>query len=243
MNKQLLLENIRNVLVRLEDTILFALIERAQFLQNRRIYDADALAETITHDSIVGYLLHETEKIHARMRRYTSPDEHPFYSALPEPVLPALRYDENPLKPNAVNLNDRIRTAYETEIVPYVCKPGDDRQYGSSAVCDVACLQALSKRIHYGKFVAESKYQANEALFKRSIEAADEDTLRTLITNTAVEDRVLKRVEWKAQIYGQNTNGHPAVDKINPARVVDIYRQWIIPLTKDVEIAYLLARG
>ena len=32
---------------------------------------------------------------------------------------------------------------------------GDDGNYGSSAVCDTECLQALSKRIHYGKFIAE----------------------------------------------------------------------------------------
>lgn len=40
-----------------------------------------------------------------------------------------------------------------------ICEPGDDEQHGSSVVCDVNALQALSRRVHLGKFVAESKFQ------------------------------------------------------------------------------------
>jgi chorismate mutase len=36
---------------------------------------------------------------------------------------------------------------------------GDDGNYGSAATLDVLCLQALSQRIHYGKFVAEAKFR------------------------------------------------------------------------------------
>lgn len=46
-----------------------------------------------------------------------------------------------------------------TEVVPLICEPGDDDQHGSSVVCDVNALQALSRRVHLGKFVAESKFQ------------------------------------------------------------------------------------
>lgn len=42
-----------------------------------------------------------------------------------------------------------------------ICEPGDDDQHGSSVVCDVNALQALSRRVHLGKFVAESKFQVN----------------------------------------------------------------------------------
>jgi chorismate mutase len=41
---------------------------------------------------------------------------------------------------------------------------GDDSNYGSSGVLDVLCLQALSKRVHYGKFVAEAKFRCNAGL-------------------------------------------------------------------------------
>lgn len=40
---------------------------------------------------------------------------------------------------------------------------GDDSNYGSAGVLDVLCLQALSKRIHYGKFVAEAKFRCASA--------------------------------------------------------------------------------
>lgn len=42
-----------------------------------------------------------------------------------------------------------------------ICEPGDDEQHGSSVVCDVNALQALSRRVHLGKFVAESKFQVH----------------------------------------------------------------------------------
>jgi len=31
--------------------------------------------------SLLQYVLHETEQLHAKLRRYTSPDEHPFFEA------------------------------------------------------------------------------------------------------------------------------------------------------------------
>jgi len=61
MNEQLHLKNIRNVLTRLEETILFALIERAQFHRNEIIYKPGAIGGAIGNDSLMGYLLHETE--------------------------------------------------------------------------------------------------------------------------------------------------------------------------------------
>lgn len=243
MNEQLLLSNIRGVLIRLEETIIFGLIERAQFRVNARTYRRAEFGPAIGDDNLVGFLLHEVECIHAQMRRYTSPDEHPFYHELPEPLLPALRYDENPLQPNRVNINPQLRTCYEQEIVPFLCRPGDDMQYGSTAVCDVACLQALSRRVHYGKFVAESKYQAKPALFAPLIAAGDRPAIDAAITDRQVEQRVLERVALKARTYGQDLDGLSGDSKIDAAAVVEIYARWIIPFTKQVEVDYLLARG
>lgn len=93
------------------------------------------------------------------VRRYTSPEEHSFFPGhLPDPVLPPLRYPRL-LAPNTVDVNAHILSRYISEIVPAVCKPGDDEQHGSSVLCDITALQAISKRIHLGKFVAETKFQ------------------------------------------------------------------------------------
>lgn len=242
MNEQLLLSNIRHVLIRLEETILFALIERAQFKQNPIIYDHEAFPDFTESESLVGYLLRETERIHARMRRYTSPDEYPFFDDLPEPILPCLRYDENPLHGKTINLNPEIRQTYEEYVVPLVCSEGDDKQYGSCAVCDVNCLQSLSKRIHYGMFVAESKYVQDNAKFDTHIKVGDMESIEHAITDVAVERQVLDRVARKASMYLREVNACTRTKQVAPEKIVQIYRDWIIPATKRVEVEYLLRR-
>ena len=61
------LDRIRSVLVRLEDTIIFSLIERAQFTHNPRIYQKGAFKE-LTDIGFTGswldWFLKETEIFH-----------------------------------------------------------------------------------------------------------------------------------------------------------------------------------
>jgi chorismate mutase len=79
-----------------------------------------------------------------------SPDEYAFTSPLPEPILPPLQYDEF-LYRNEINVNRVIMDMYIKYILPVICKEEDDNNYGSSATKDIEALQALSKRIHFGK--------------------------------------------------------------------------------------------
>jgi chorismate mutase len=61
------LDRIRSVLVRLEDTIIFSLIERAQFAHNPRIYQRGAfkeLEEVGFSGSWLDWFLKETEAFH-----------------------------------------------------------------------------------------------------------------------------------------------------------------------------------
>jgi len=61
------LERIRSVLTRLEDTIIFGLIERAQFAHNPRIYQKGAFAELGELNfkgSWLDWFLAETEAFH-----------------------------------------------------------------------------------------------------------------------------------------------------------------------------------
>lgn len=51
---------------------------------------------------------------------------------------------------------------YLDELLPGITATGDDNNYGSAAMADVLCLQALSKRIHYGKFVAGTKQEQHD---------------------------------------------------------------------------------
>jgi len=244
MHPNLKLENIRNVLIRQEETIIFALVERAQFKQNKIIYEKGGIELPNFDGSFLDYLLRGTEALHATIRRYTSPDEHPFFKDLPEPLLPAEIYDY-PIKKTNVNINDKIKEIYLNKIIPSMCEQGDDGQYGSSAVCDVNALQALSKRIHCGKFVAESKFLSDKEEFIALINAKDKAAIMNKITNKAVEEKLLKRVKLKAATYGKEIGAENTSNdklKISPQLVADIYEKWIIPLTKEVEVEYLLER-
>lgn len=241
MKNALNLNQVRNVLIRLEETIIFALIERAQFCANAAIYTCGGGGDALPDSSILDYLLRESERAHARMRRYTSPDEHPFFTDLPEPILPPQASD-SPLVANQVNINADIKQTYIDDIVPLVCAPGDDGNYGSSAVCDVSALQTLSRRIHYGKFVAESKYQQAPELFDAAIRAGDEDKLHAIITKPEVEEAVLARVHDKASTYTRELATAPYGHCVKAETIVEIYRRWVIPMNKRVQVQYLLEK-
>ncbi len=242
MHDQIHIDNVRHVLVRLEETIIFALIERAQFRHNPCVYTPEFFGDVLGGESLCGFMLLECERSHAKVRRYASPDEHPFFENLPAPILPPLGSAKNPLVPNPININVQIRDMYETRIIPLICAPGDDEQYGSAAVCDVACLQAVSKRIHYGKFVAESKYRAPGAALIDALQRKNRHLIMDAITDGQVERAVLRRVAAKAQCYTAELNQGTAAPTISADVILRIYRDWIIPLNKQVQVDYLLHR-
>jgi chorismate mutase len=185
----------------------------------------------------------------AKIRRYQSPDEYPFTTDLPEPIIPPLQYPHL-LHPNQnVNINWKIKSAYIDSVLPRITKNLPDKgesleNYGSVSVRDVECLQSLSRRIHFGKFVAEVKFRKEEARMTELIKRRDAKGLDEAITNQAVERQVLKRLEAKARTYGRDPSAENMNNKeyVNVEAVVAIYRDIVIPLTKEVEVEYLLAR-
>lgn len=67
MSETLTLESIRFSLIRQEDSIIFSLLERAQYCYNANTYDRDAFAMDGFHGSLVEYMVKETEKLHAQV--------------------------------------------------------------------------------------------------------------------------------------------------------------------------------
>lgn len=177
-------------------------------------------------------MLREQERLQSLVRRYESPDEYPFFpDALQKPILEPLDYP-NILHPNDVDVNQELKRKYIDIILPRVCqgfgrrdRGEKEENYGSAATCDVSCLQALSRRIHFGKFVAESKFQDETEKMVALIRAGDRKGIDTAITNEAVEIRVLERLRLKAKTYG--TDPSAAVEgqvKINVGAVVGMYK-------------------
>jgi len=215
------LDSIRSTLIRQEETIIFALIERAQFRQNLIVYRKGGFGslgvpvgstpvENGEELSFMEWMMVGTEALHCKVRRYTSPEEHPFFpERLPDgPIneLPLLEYPEDLLSSvgdaQDLNFNTVLMKQYIEKIVPVIAKAGDDEQHGSTVLSDIAVLQALSRRVHYGKFVAESKYRSDPQGYQRLIDAGDADGVMKLLTNEAVEEKVLKRARLKAATYG-----------------------------------------
>lgn len=235
----------------MEDTIIFHLIERVQFPLNTTIYKPGALKIPGTNASLLDWMLLETEKRDALVRRYQAPDEYPFFpQELPEPFLQPLTNYPSILHENDVNVNSEIKDRYITQILPAACKRFNrpdrgERQenYGSAATVDVPLLQALSRRIHFGKFVAESKFLSETERFVKLIKAEDRDGIAEAITKKAVELKVLERLQLKAETYGKDPASSDSGDsKINVDAVVTMYKEMVIPLTKVVEVEYLMQR-
>lgn len=242
------LNNIRESLIRMEDTIVFNLIERAQFFKTESVYDASKLSIPGFDGSFLDWILLESERTQSKIRRYEAPDEVPFFpEELEDPILPPINYPKVLASYHKeVNVNDKIKDYYIKNVVPAVAaSPYEQAEnLGSCAMCDIECLQAISRRIHFGKFVAESKFQQEKERFTELIKNQDADGIDKAITNSAVELKVLERIgsktdqyaapslKWSQKVQGDVTN----------ELVMDFYKHCVIPLTKVVEVDYLLRR-
>lgn len=211
-------------------------------------------------------MLREQERLQSLVRRYESPDEYPFFpDALQKPILKPLEYPKI-LHSNDVNFNAKLKQSYIDHILPAACarldreeRPDQQENYGSAATCDVLTLQALSRRIHFGKFVAEAKFLKETERFVKLIKAEDRKGIDEAITDSKVEQKVLERLRLKAKTYGTDPDsGADGPSKVNADAVVAIYKvsysvfrpseyahtlqDWVIPLTKEVEVEYLMQR-
>ncbi|MCL7049688.1 hypothetical protein MKW94_030896 [Papaver nudicaule] len=249
------LERVRKSLIRQEDSIVFSLIERAKFPSNSSLYKSSEIPGL--DGSLIHYILKETEILHSKIGRYESPEEHPFFpDGLPLPLIPtppAKSPEFLHAAASAVNMNSTIWKFYLEELLPLFTKEGDDGSYACTAACDINCLQALSRRIHYGKFVAEVKFRDAPEEYGPAIRAQDRDALMKLLTFTDVEEMVKKRVEKKAMIFSQEVNINEKDGdcngsnkqqncKIDASVLSRLYGEWVMPLTKLVQVEYLLRR-
>ncbi|KAK7311044.1 hypothetical protein RJT34_08918 [Clitoria ternatea] len=243
------LESVREALVRQEDTIVYGLIERAKFPSNSHTYDENYAQIPASCGSLVEFIVKNTEALQAEVGRYKNPEENPFF---PE-NLSASFVPSNPftqfLHPGAasININKSIWKMYLQEFLPLLVTPGDDGNYAQTAASDLSLLQAISRRIHYGKFVAEVKFRDSPQDYEPLVRAKDREGLMKLLTFESVEEMVRKRVEKKAVVFGQEVSLNRDDDnntkpKVDPSVASRLYQKWLIPLTKEVQVEYLLRR-
>lgn len=233
----------------LEETIIHRLIDRAQFAANPTAYArGESGFDGAGEKSLFDMRLRYQEEMDAVFGRYKVPEERPFHRDLPPPrrvvTLPPtpLAVDD----PDVVNVTPRIVAGYQ-RFLPRLCATGsagptDDGHYGSSVEHDVLSIQAIARRVHFGAlYVAESKFAGAPNELDVLVRSGDRDAILERITRPEVEERILTRVAEKVD-YIQATINATVRRRIDPSLVLDLYRDLIIPLTKEGELRYLFAR-
>ncbi|KNA05442.1 hypothetical protein SOVF_190380 [Spinacia oleracea] len=247
-NDSLSLDSIRKTLIGLEDTIVYSLIERSKLPLNSLAYQSSPFPGGF-HGSLMEFLVKGTESVQAQGGRYQSPEEVPFFpDNLPPPFVhrPVNCWQGLPPAAASVNVSKNIWDFYVNQFLPLLAAKGDDGNYALSVASDLACLQVISRRIHFGKYVAEVKFRNETEAYTAAIRAKDKNTLMNLLTDSKVEAMVMQRVAKKATVFGQevtlNATSNSNNYKVDPSLVSRLYNEWVIPLTKDIEVEYLLRR-
>ena len=238
------LSNIAAQLEGLEETIIYKLLDRAQFKTNRRVYKPGYSGFTgESQRCLFDIRLSFHETMDAQFGRFHVPEERPFTDNLPssrrEVLLPPTQLAINDY--DLVNASSDIKKAY-INLLTALCDDGDDGQYGSSVEYDVFAVQSIGRRIHFGAlYVAESKFSSSPAEYTELIRNRDEKGLMKKLTRKTVEDRIISRIYEKICSIQSNVN-QTVRRVIDPQIIVTFYRETIIPLTKKGEILYLLNR-
>ncbi len=237
------LSSIATRLESLEETIIFRLIDRVQLGRNRAVYEAERFPLNSSENTLLNHMMHFHEETHAMLGRYSVAEERPFFNNLPSPAEGMAGHRDQGLALddfNTINLTADIRDAY-TRLLDTITV-GDDGEYGTTAESDIATLQAVARRVHFGSFyVAESKFRGDPEQYSELILAEDRDALMALLTRQEVEDRIIERIRNKCASIQSVSN--PTIRKeLSPDTVAKFYFDTIIPLTKVGEITYLLNR-
>ena len=219
------LDEIRNELRSCENSIIFALLERNRWKRNEKAYHWMG-GTTPLFES----LLQSVEEAHARAGRYACPEEHPF-TPVPSPPVSHPPYQlECFLEENhtTINHNSRIRELYFRDVLPNITEEGHCENQGSAVTADIHLLQAISRRIHLGKVVAESKYRDQPHVYNK---LDTDETIIAHITNDVVETCIIDRIRDKTSRFSDTQE---LVEVI-----VAVFRDIIIPETKQVQLQYI----
>jgi chorismate mutase len=241
---ELNLDRIASRLEGLEETIIHRLIDRAQWHVNDIAY-TPGLSGFTNEDSrsLFELRLYHHEKMDAQFGRFCVPEERPFNTGLPAPQR-AVNIPDTGLyikEFDRVNLTQAVLNSYRL-LLPKICPSGDDGQYGSSVEHDVYAVQSIARRIHYGAlYVAESKYRADADGYGQLIKVKDHDALMVKLTRKDVEDKIIARVKEKVKNLQAKIN-KSVRNSVCPEAIITYYKNFIIPVTKQGQILYLMNR-
>lgn len=128
-----------------------------------------------------------------------------------------------------------LRPFYVRILLAALCADGGgDAERNACIAADTACLNSLARRLALSIHVAVRKREALPDSLQTALRSGDPARVEQAITNLAVEADVIARVEKRAR-----KNGAP--DE-TVRRLAGLYADWIIPLSRKIQVHGLLAR-
>ena len=125
-----------------------------------------------------------------------------------------------------------LRPAYLQAFLPVLCEPGRNEGQNGPYSADAACLDALARRLSLSVHVATRKREAVPEALRAAIQSRDPAQVEQAITHADVEAEVLARVQARAAA----NQGSPDL----PGRIAALYTEWIIPLSRKIQVHGLL---
>lgn len=100
---------------------------------------------------------------------------------------------------------------------------------------DLNILFNISERMRLGINVAVAKFQANPELYRKLAADNNIEEINKQLTNNEVEQKILQRV-------GETAKRFDFVNPLfSPQTAMSFFKDCIIPLTKEIELEYLLS--
>ena len=127
-----------------------------------------------------------------------------------------------------------LRMFYTRIILPALCEPGDDTDNRKCISTDGSCMNALVQRLNLAEHVASLKSEEMPDSLRVPYERNDSDAMEEAITNHLVEAQVIHRTLEVAR------QRFPSAELSD--RIANLYEHWIIPLSRKIQVYYLLKR-
>lgn len=127
----------------------------------------------------------------------------------------------------------KLLSFYFSDFLPVNCGSGELPTV-SVFFKDLNILSHISQRMQLGICVAKAKFQTEPELYRKLAAENNIKEINKQLTNSEVEQKILLRVEEKTKQCG-------FVNPLfKPQAAVSFFKDCIIPLTKEIELEYLL---
>ncbi|KAI9107180.1 hypothetical protein K1719_021789 [Acacia pycnantha] len=233
------LKDMRLTASTLEDHIIFTLLECTVYSYHHSLYNMNVSLNHENKGEMLRRVVSKTENFQAAFDIFKLPEEMSFFpdNLLEERSNPDATVGSPPLVLDPVatslDMNNKLCSLYNICIFNFMKpKVENDGRQDSALPCDVSCIQAISKRVPLGKFLAEAKFQMSTDKFKEDVKAQNIQLLNDALVCHKHRDAAAKRY-----IDMENAIGY---EQRTLAANVCMYL--VLPFVEEMEKEYIVAK-